>query len=517
MFVTMLLTALGSEPMRPDQARSLDSPDVAEFVDRSWNDAVGWIRPSEDPEPIPWHVPDVPQMPVDVFSADPSVVPAVRVHGQRRHKNHEHVWMDDAEDALLLLEVDWERDEGRVFRLDPTAPSLRNAQPMSSALPGIVDGRRINGHLIGVRYRDAYLELVRIESDRTMRLGVTATSSISFGKSDGRPAVYTNGLEGERVFEVLPDGTVAQVVDVRHRAVRHETIEVEDGTRIPVTRVWDGATEPAHDSPMLVEVYGGFGLSNHPTEGQLFDNWLRAGGVWVTVGARGGGERGPTWHQAARGVTKERTVMDVNGVVEALHASGVGVPGRTALWGESNGGLIAAAAVARRPDLYGAVAAGVGPHDLVSARRLAGRSLGYAFTDGSLFAEIARNPRAWWNSGEYPGAVPGREEREAAIALSPAYTRPAGPLPPVLLYTGERDAVVHPLHSVRLALAWADVDGGPVLLQVHPGVETHESPPPGGCSFGWYWSRPRNRIYEDVERFLFKAIGPDAFPQGEAS
>ena len=123
---------------------------------------------------------------------------------------------------------------------------------------------------------------------------------------------------------------------------------------------------------------------------------------------------------------------------------GLAAEGRVAIEGTSNGGLTVAAAVARDPSAFGAVIANAGVHDLLRARRF-GR---------------------WWPE-EY-GRLKDPEQAAVLRAESPVHRVPAGPLPPVLITTGQADPIVAPAHSYKLAAAWQDLPGGPVLLVVDP-------------------------------------------------
>ena len=52
--------------------------------------------------------------------------------------------------------------------------------------------------------------------------------------------------------------------------------------------------------PTLLDGYGGFEISLTPAySGSVGAAWLLRGGVKVVANIRGGGEYGPSWHQAA--------------------------------------------------------------------------------------------------------------------------------------------------------------------------------------------------------------------------
>ena len=74
----------------------------------------------------------------------------------------------------------------------------------------------------------------------------------------------------------------------------------KDGTEIPYFIVMKEGMELTGKNPTLLYGYGGFEISLGPhyvaTSGLA---WLERGGVYVEANIRGGGEFGPSWHQAA--------------------------------------------------------------------------------------------------------------------------------------------------------------------------------------------------------------------------
>ena len=80
--------------------------------------------------------------------------------------------------------------------------------------------------------------------------------------------------------------------------------------------------------------------------------FVEAGGALVFPHLRGGSELGETqWHDG-RLERKQHTFDDLYAVAEALVADGVTASDRLGLVGESNGGLLAGAALTQRPDLF---------------------------------------------------------------------------------------------------------------------------------------------------------------------
>jgi len=128
-----------------------------------------------------------------------------------------------------------------------------------------------------------------------------------------------------------------------------------DGARVTawVVRRAEGAAAPA---PTLVNGYGGWNIAfGHPGNLGTFLPFVEAGGTMVFAHLRGGGEYGLNqWLDGFRDA-KQHTFDDLYAVVEQLMADGVAAPGRVAVVGASNGGLLAAAAVTQRPELFAAV------------------------------------------------------------------------------------------------------------------------------------------------------------------
>jgi prolyl oligopeptidase len=112
----------------------------------------------------------------------------------------------------------------------------------------------------------------------------------------------------------------------------------KDGTKIPyfVMRrkdlVFDGS------NPTLLDAYGGFEISMLPGySAGVGAGWLEKGGVKVIANIRGGGEYGPTWHQAALKEHRYKCYEDVEAVAQDLIARKITSPPKLACIGGSNG------------------------------------------------------------------------------------------------------------------------------------------------------------------------------------
>merc|ERR1719235_730028 len=68
--------------------------------------------------------------------------------------------------------------------------------------------------------------------------------------------------------------------------------------------------------------------------------WLEQGGVKVIGNIRGGGEYGPTWHQAALKANRYKCYEDMEAIAQDLIAKKITSPSKLAVIGGSNGGLM---------------------------------------------------------------------------------------------------------------------------------------------------------------------------------
>jgi prolyl oligopeptidase len=248
----------------------------------------------------------------------------------------------------------------------------------------------------------------------------------------------------------------------------------KDGTRVPVfvTRrrdlPYDGTT------PTVLWGYGGFGetWTLTPTFGPAL--WLRMGGAYAVVNARGGGEYGEAWHRAGMLENKQHVFDDVIAAAQLLIARKVTSPGKLALQGASGGGLMVGAVIVERPDLFGAAIPDSAPLDMLRFQK---------FTVGANWASET-------GSSDQSEAM-----FRALYAYSPLQNvREGVRYPATLIATGDHDDRVFPAHSYKFAAALQHAQGGdaPILLRVATN---------GGHDFG----TAGNRADTVADRFAFLA------------
>ncbi len=205
----------------------------------------------------------------------------------------------------------------------------------------------------------------------------------------------------------------------------------EDGTKVPFFVVHREGIELNGTNPTLLYAYGGFEVSMRPSySGGVGRMWLEKGGVYVLANIRGGGEFGPTWHQAGLKGNRQRIYDDFIAVGEMLHEMGITSPQHLGIMGGSNGGLLMGVAMVQRPDLWNAVVIQVPLLDMLRYHKLlAGAS--------------------WID--EY-GDPDNPEERAFLEQTSPYQNfRPRDDYPVPFFVTSTKDDRVHPGHARKMA------------------------------------------------------------------
>lgn len=203
----------------------------------------------------------------------------------------------------------------------------------------------------------------------------------------------------------------------------------EHGARLPMFVVRAATTPLDGTAPLLLYAYGGFRISMKPSFSTTRLPWIaRCGGVWALACVRGGLEYGDAWHEAGRKLRKQQCISDVVACVRWLHANSYSSPARTAVQGDSNGGMVMCAVANQAPDDVACVVAGVPVCDLTRF---------HLFTIGAAWRSDFGDPEV-------------AEEFGAIRALSPLHNVPEGRrMPAMLLCTADHDDRVVPLHAFK--------------------------------------------------------------------
>jgi prolyl oligopeptidase len=277
---------------------------------------------------------------------------------------------------------------------------------------------------------------VALPDKSTVHLNATAsTADTAFATVQGMltpPTLFRADSSGaSAVVQALP----AQF-DASNMVVEQHFATSKDGTKIPYFLVH--RKDVTGHVPVLMHAYGGFELAQTPTymvtepyrSGPLALFWVQEGNAYVLANIRGGGEYGPRWHHATMREKHQNAFDDIFAVSQDLIDTGVTRKGRIAISGRSNGGLMAAASITERPDLFGAAI------------------IGSPLIDMKRYSHLLAG--ASW-MGEY-GNPDVRADWAFISKYSPYQNLKCGVHYPVpFIYTSTRDDRVHPGHARKFA------------------------------------------------------------------
>jgi prolyl oligopeptidase len=313
------------------------------------------------------------------------------------------VYLRNASDHVQLVELDG-------------TPAGEVALPGLGALSGLTG--RVDEPELFLRYSSF------IEPPTVYRVDLASLARTRFGRA-GSPLVDPGAYEISQVWYPSKDGTRISMFLVHRKDL------VRDGLR-----------------PTLLTGYGGFNISLTPQFDPSLFLWLDVNGVVAVPNLRGGGEYGEAWHKAGMLERKQRVFDDFVAAAEWLIAERYTRPGRLAIEGGSNGGLLVGAAMVQRPELFGAVVCRVPVVDMLRYHR---------FTVGRFWIPE-------YGSADDPAQFP------FLYAYSPLHhVRDGVAYPPTLITTADTDDRVAPGMAKKFAArlqAAVRADAGPVLIRV---------------------------------------------------
>jgi len=263
---------------------------------------------------------------------------------------------------------------------------------------------------------------------------------------------------------------------------RTEQAVSADGTRVPMAILLP-ANSGGRSLPMVLEGYGSYGTNTaEPYYARAFFGFLEEGGAIAFCGTRGGGERGRAWHEAGRAANKPNAHADLIACGERLVALGLTRPGMLTVMGSSAGGLLAAPAALKRPDLFRSLVANV------------------AMLNPIRLAVAPNGPNQFGEMGD-----PGTAEGFAGLLSADSYQMlaSAADMPDTLLLVGLNDHRVAPWFTTKFAARARDRFGDRHLVLIR-------SDPEAGHGIG-STNDQLIEMYADVGAFVFNRAGVQGF------
>jgi prolyl oligopeptidase len=236
----------------------------------------------------------------------------------------------------------------------------------------------------------------------------------------------------------------------------------KDGVHIPMYISHRRDTPRDGNQPVVLHGYGGFDISLTPKYRPAVEAWLEMGGTYVEANLRGGGEYAETWQQAGALANKQHIFDDFIAAAEFLVRENYTRRARLSIYGRGNGGLLVGAALAQRPDLFGAALPAVGAFERLRYQTAGATARRWASDYG-----LSENPEQFHTLYDSYSPV-------QSIKNGVCY-------PPTLITTADRGERVVPWHSYKFAAALqtAQLCPNPILLHVERGVPQGVAKPMG--------------------------------------
>jgi prolyl oligopeptidase len=367
----------------------------------------------------------------------------------------------DHEGSLFWFRTDLDAPRGRVIAIDINNPTQEHWQEIIPQTEETLEGVGILNHQFVVDYlKDAHSAIKIFNLDgsfvRDVELPGIGSAGGFYGKRDDTETFYsfTSFTTPTTIYHydmVSGKSTVFRQPSIKFNPDDYETQQIfypsKDGTQIPLFITHKKSLKLDGNNPTLLYGYGGFNVSLTPNFSVSRLVWMEMGGIYAMANLRGGGEYGEDWHQAGTKLNKQNVFDDFIAAGEWLINHHYTRSEKLAIMGGSNGGLLVAACMTQRPDLFGAALPAVGVLDMLRFHK---------FTIG------------WAWCSDY-GSPENLEEFKALYAYSPLHNLILKTAyPATLITTADHDDRVFPAHSFKFAAALQAAQGGekPVLIRI---------------------------------------------------
>lgn len=365
----------------------------------------------------------------------------------------------------LIIHTNENAPKYHVFRAAATAPRRDDWKEIIPQSDAVLKSLKIVGGKILAEYQSAGVSSLRLfdvngkqlnnldtpSIGQIENLGGGAKSNIAFYNFEtfvSPQSIYMYDLASGKTTQWA---TLPAPLNPQDYEIKQVQYTSKDGTKVPMFLVYKKGLQLNGKTPTLLAGYGGFNISRKPTFYGWLQLWLEHGGVYADAGLRGGDEYGEQWHRAGMLDRKQNVFDDFISAAEYLIAQKYTDRDHLAIYGRSNGGLLTAAALTQRPDLFRAVICGVPLVDMLRYQNF----------------QIARLWIPEYGTAENP------EQFKFISAYSPyQHIKEKTQYPATLIFTSDGDTRVDPLHArkfaARLQANATNEPDRPILLRIEP-------------------------------------------------
>jgi prolyl oligopeptidase len=367
--------------------------------------------------------------------------------------------------STFYFMTDWNAPKRQVVAVDARTAEAINPKTVIAQGSDVLQNATLAGGKIVAQYLVNVQSRVKLFAPDGKELGTLALPSAGTirdlsGRYDSAELFYTltAPLRPSTVFVCthfcrtsIPFEAVKPPFDFKEYETKELFATSRDGTRVPYFLTARKNLSRNGNNPTVLYGYGGFSTSITPRYRPDVPAWLELGGVFVTANIRGGGAYGEEWHRAGMLEHKQNSFDDFIAVAEDLINRGYTAPAKLAIQGGSNGGLLVAAVMNQRPELFAAALPSGGLMDMLRYDK---------FTTGP----------AW--VAEY-GSSSDAKDFQYLIKYSPLHNlKRRICYPATLVMAADKDDRVVPSHSFKYVAGLQTAQGckRPVLIRIERGT-----------------------------------------------
>ena len=383
--------------------------------------------------------------------------PIVKVVNNFKGEHH----VIDNQDNRLYIFTNLNAPNYKVVTVDASNPSPENWKDLIPETENVLSVSTAGGKIFAHYLKDATSLVLQYDMDgnleRTVTLpGVGSASGFNAKKTEkDLYYTFTSYIYPPTIFRYIIGS--GQSVEYKKAGVEFDPSRFvskqvfytsKDGTRIPMIITHKKGIELNGKNPTLLYGYGGFSVSLTPAFSTSNIILLEQGGIYAVPNLRGGGEYGEKWHLAGTKMNKQNVFDDFIAAAEYLVSSNYTSKDYLAISGGSNGGLLVAAVMSQRPELFKVVLPAVGVLDMLRYNK---------FTAGAGWAY------------DYGTAEDSKEMFEYLLKYSPYHAlKPDTSYPATMITTADHDDRVVPAHSFKFAARLQEYHKGvsPALIRI---------------------------------------------------
>ena len=372
----------------------------------------------------------------------------------------DHSVIDNQGDKLYLF-TNHNAPNYRLVTVDASNPAPENWKDLIKETENVLNVSTAGGKIFASYLKDATSLVMQYDMDgnleRTVTLpGVGSASGFSAKKTEKElyytftsyiypPTIFKYNIASGQSIEYKKAGVEFDPSQFVSKQVFYTS---KDGTKIPMIITHKKGIELNGKNPTLLYGYGGFSVSLTPAFSTSNIILLEQGGIYAVPNLRGGGEYGEKWHLAGTKMQKQNVFDDFIAAAEYLISNNYTSKDYLAIAGGSNGGLLVAAVMSQRPELFKVAFPAVGVLDMLRYNK---------FTAGAGWAY------------DYGTAEDSKEMFDYLLKYSPYHAlKPGVSYPATLITTADHDDRVVPAHSFKFAARLQEYHKGasPALIRI---------------------------------------------------